>query len=143
MRRGAGPIARLGNIDPTVFRQPGLPGPVSLEDHVLDRVQPDVDPRLIEKIKTLPPEDQKIVIKAITGCAWSAAAAACGRPARHGEAVRRRIHRWREQLAPSTDPWAELPTVANGQRDSFGRIQPATILASIPGSMTNAVEVRS
>lgn len=90
-RRGAGTVAALEHEETTVVHQLGTRGGSSLEDDVLDRVQPDVDPRLIETVNELPPRDRTIaILKYVTGCAWSAAAVHAGAPEGRGEVVRRR-----------------------------------------------------
>lgn len=138
LRRGTGPIARITDPEAIVLSRPGLRTGPSLEDSVLDRFQPEVDPRLIEQVKELPLADQKIVVmKTVTGCAWDAAAVTCGHMARYGEVLRRRLHRRRDRLLPSTDPWSEITpaTMTTRERAAFGRIHPSTIIADVTGGI--------
>ncbi len=93
LRLGVGSIARIAHPEATVLHRPGLPGVPSLEDSVLDRVKPDVDPRLVELVNELPPDDRKIaMLKIASGCAWVAAATICEQPVSRGETVRRRLY---------------------------------------------------
>jgi hypothetical protein len=138
LRRGTGPIARITDPEAIVLSRPGLRNGPSLEDSVLDRFQPEVDPRLIEQVKDLPLADQKIVVmKTVTGCAWDAAAVTCGHPAPYGEVLRRRLHRRRDGLLPSTDPWSESTpaTTTTRERAGFGRLHPSTIIADVTGGI--------
>lgn len=124
-RRGVGTIARIAREDLTVLHRLGLHS-ASLEDGVLDRVQPDVDPRVVELVNDLPPLDRKIaMLKIVSGCAWSAAAVQSGAAASRGEVVRRRLTRCRAALPDCTDPWAEVTAqaAAHGRRGVVGTLR--------------------
>lgn len=145
LRRGTGTIAELLAPDRAGLHPAGTLPERPLEETVLDALQPDSDPQLIELVKALPREDLKIVLlKAATGCAWAAAATACGQPARRGEAVRRRLQRQRAALATTSTSvggtdlgsrpgWADPAGVriAPGERSQYGRL---------PGEFSTLVE---
>ena len=100
MRRGASRITSILDAGSTVLHPVGTRSGRSLEDTVLEDLQPDVDPRIIEMINELGAQDRKIaMMKAATGCSWAAAATAAGAPALRGEALRRRLHRRRDALS--------------------------------------------
>ncbi len=113
MRRGrGGTITVLGREDLTVAHHLGHHAAPPLEDGVLNRIQPDVDPRVVELVNNLPYRDRRIaMLKIATGCAWSEAAVQSGAPAMQGEVVRRRLHRHRAALPYTADPWTDLGVV--------------------------------
>jgi hypothetical protein len=99
---GAGSILRITHPEFTVVHRPDRSSSSSsLEDGVLDRLQPDVDPRLVELVNELPPEDRKIaLLKIAADCSW-AAAANYGQTDRRAETIRRRLDRHRQALNPT------------------------------------------
>ena len=129
MRRGpGGTITDVGREDLVVAHHlGGLAAPL-LEDGVLDRIEPDVDPRVVELVNTLPRRDRRIaMLKIATGCAWSQAAAHCGAPGAQGEVLRRRLRRHRAALPYTTDPWTDLaPASAAGT--PTGRLRPDVVI---------------
>jgi hypothetical protein len=129
MRRGAGPITSILDAGSTMLHPVGTRAGRSLEDTVLDDLQPDVDPRTIEMINELGPQDRKIaMMKTATGCSWAAAATASGAPALRGEALRRRLHRHRDALAPGVDPLSQGAAVRSAARlGAVGRLRPAIV----------------
>jgi hypothetical protein len=130
MRRGVGPIASMVDAESTRLHPLGTTrGERSLEDAVLDDLQPDVDPRVVEMINDLAQQDRKItMMKIATGCSWTAAATACGAPSPRGEVLRRRLHRHRDALASSTDPRVQATDAISPARlGSVGRLKPAVV----------------
>lgn len=122
-RRGATIIPLGDHDDVTALRRPGMPAELTIEDHVLDRIQPEIDPRLIEQFKDAPLDDQKImVIKAVLGLSWTAAAQAWGWPAARGEVLRQRVQRHAAKLPAATDPWALPDGRSSVHRVGFGRL---------------------
>jgi len=98
------------------------------EDGVLNRIQPDVDPRVVELVNDLPYQDRRIaMLKIATGCAWSEAAVQSGVPATQGEVVRRRLSRHRAALPYTTDPWADLSVVVS-QGTPVGRLRSDVVI---------------
>jgi hypothetical protein len=131
MRRGRSTITVLGSEDLTVAHQLGRHPTSLLEEGVLNRIQPDVDPRLVELVNNLPRRDRRIaMLRIATGCTWPAAAIQSGVPAAQGEVVRRRLNRHRTALSHTTDPWAELiaATPRGDQRASVGRLRPEAVV---------------
>jgi len=130
LRRGVGTISRIAHPEVTVLHRPSLRSGPSLEDSVLDRLQPDVDPRVVELVNELPAQDRKIaMMKIVSGCAWSAAATHSGAPATRGESVRRRLTRRRDGLPVSNNPWIDVRAKTTAEeRDTVGLLRPDVVV---------------
>jgi hypothetical protein len=84
-RRGVATIVSITHPDDTVLHRLGEHRSSSLEDHVLDRLHSDGDPRVPELVNDLPPLDRRIaLLKMVSGCSWPAAATQCGAPSARG-----------------------------------------------------------